>query len=57
MKALTRDQEQELNNRLRGDWDLDPMVGVYDGDTPAERKRRILYGRNIQPVLGIQEDD
>lgn len=47
MKALTRDQEQALNNRLRGDWDLDPMVGVYDGDTPAERKRRIRESANV----------
>lgn len=46
-KALTRDQERELDDRLRGDWDLDPVVGVYDGDTPAERKRRIRENATV----------
>jgi DEAD/DEAH box helicase domain-containing protein len=40
-KALTRDQEAELNDRLRGDWGVDATVGVYDGDTDADRKRQI----------------
>ncbi len=41
MKALSRDQEQELNTKLREDWGLDVSIGVYDGDTPSDRKRRV----------------
>jgi DEAD/DEAH box helicase domain-containing protein len=40
-KALARDQEGTLNDKLRGDWNLDLQVGVYDGDTDSDRKRRI----------------
>lgn len=47
MKALTRDQENELNSKLRGDWKLDVSVGVYDGDTEAERKRGIRHDANV----------
>lgn len=47
MKALTRDQERELNDKLRVDWGLDATVGVYDGDTPADRKRRIRESANV----------
>ena len=47
MKALTRDQEQELNDKLRGDWDLDATVGVYDGDTRSDRKREIRRSANV----------
>ncbi len=47
MKALTRDQENELNTKLRQDWGLDVSVGVYDGDTDAERKRRIRETANV----------
>lgn len=47
MKALTRDQENELNTKLRGDWGLEPEVGVYDGDTKSDRKRRIREHANV----------
>ncbi|SDG28106.1 DEAD/DEAH box helicase [Halorientalis regularis] len=47
MKALSRDQEQELNTKLRDDWGLDLSVGVYDGDTPSDRKRRIRNDCNL----------
>jgi DEAD/DEAH box helicase domain-containing protein len=47
MKALTRDQENELNTKLREDWGLDPEIGVYDGDTKSERKRRIREHANV----------
>ena len=47
MKALTRDQENELNTKLRQDWGLDPEIGVYDGDTKSERKRRIREHANV----------
>ncbi len=47
MKALSRDQEQELNTKLREDWGLDISVGVYDGDTPSDRKRRIREECNL----------
>lgn len=47
MKALTRDQESELNTKLRQDWGLDATVGVYDGDTNSERKRRIRSHANV----------
>lgn len=47
MKALSRDQERELNDKLRDDWGLDVSIGVYDGDTPSERKRRIRTDANV----------
>lgn len=47
MKALTRDQESELNTKLRRDWGLDIEIGVYDGDTKTERKRRIRENANV----------
>ncbi len=47
MKALTRDQETELNDKLRGDWGLDPTIGVYDGDTASDRKREIRTSANV----------
>lgn len=47
MKALSRDQERELNSKLRDDWGLDISIGVYDGDTPSERKRRIRDESNV----------
>ncbi len=47
MKALTRDQERELNDKLREEWGLDPTIGVYDGDTPSDRKRRIRETANV----------
>jgi DEAD/DEAH box helicase domain-containing protein len=47
MKALTRDQEGELNDKLRGDWGLDATVGVYDGDTRSDRKREIRESANV----------
>ncbi|MFB6169238.1 MAG: DEAD/DEAH box helicase [Haloferacaceae archaeon] len=47
MKALTRDQEAELNTKLRQDWGLDVSVGVYDGDTSADDKRRIRETANV----------
>ena len=40
-KALTTDQEKALNDGLRESLELDTTVGVYDGDTKHERKRRI----------------
>ncbi|CAI49872.1 probable DEAD/DEAH box helicase [Natronomonas pharaonis DSM 2160] len=43
MKALTRDQEQTLNDRFSG-WDVDTRVEVYDGDTKPERKPSIRTG-------------
>jgi len=47
MKALTRDQEQELNTKLGADWGVDPFVAVYDGDTPSDRKRRYRNEANV----------
>jgi DEAD/DEAH box helicase domain-containing protein len=47
MKALARDQERTLNDKLRSDWDLDPTIGVYDGDTESDRKQRIREEANI----------
>ena len=47
MKALTRDQERELNNKLRDDWGLDVKIGVYDGDTPTDRKREIRESADV----------
>jgi DEAD/DEAH box helicase domain-containing protein len=47
MKALARDQERTLNDKLRGDWDVDATVGVYDGDTDQDRKRRIRREANV----------
>jgi DEAD/DEAH box helicase domain-containing protein len=47
MKALTRDQERTLNDKLRDDWGLAPRIGVYDGDTRAEQKRRIRRNANV----------
>ncbi len=47
MKALTRDQESELNAKLRRDWNLDATVGVYDGDTKSDRKRQIRQEANV----------
>jgi DEAD/DEAH box helicase domain-containing protein len=46
-KALTRDQEATLDGTLRDEWGLDPAVGVYDGDTDAERKRRVRGSANV----------
>jgi DEAD/DEAH box helicase domain-containing protein len=39
-KALSRDQEQELNEFF-GDLGLDISVRVYDGDTPQDRRKNI----------------
>ncbi|WP_440991972.1 DEAD/DEAH box helicase [Haloarchaeobius baliensis] len=39
-KALSRDQEQELNE-FYADLGLDLSVQVYDGDTPSDRRRHI----------------
>ena len=47
MKALARDQERTLNEKLRGDWDLDPTIGVYDGDTGSDRKRQVRENANV----------
>jgi DEAD/DEAH box helicase domain-containing protein len=47
MKALARDQEQELNDKLCEDWGLDVSIGVYDGDTPSDRKRRVREECNV----------
>ena len=47
MKALARDQEQTLNDTLRGEWGVDATVGVYDGDTGSEEKRRIRERANV----------
>ncbi|WP_265107912.1 DEAD/DEAH box helicase [Halosolutus halophilus] len=46
-KALSRDQERELNDLLRGTLDLDVTVGVYDGDTKSDEKRRIREEANV----------
>lgn len=40
MKALTRDQEQTLNDRF-AEWNVDARTEVYDGDTKRDRKRDI----------------
>ena len=40
MKALTRDQERTLNDRL-AEWDVDTRTEVYDGDTKQGLKRDI----------------
>ena len=47
MKALARDQEQTLNDKLRGDWNVDTTIGVYDGDTTSDEKRRIRQEANV----------
>lgn len=47
MKALARDQEQTLNDKLRGDWGLDATIGVYDGDTDSDRKQRYRSEANV----------
>lgn len=47
MKALARDQEQTLNDKLRDDWGLDATIGVYDGDTDSDRKQRIRSEANV----------
>ena len=39
-KALSRDQERELNDFF-SDLGLDLTVRVYDGDTPADRRKQI----------------
>jgi len=46
-KALSRDQEQELNEFLRDTLGLDISVGVYDGDTKSEEKSRIRDECNV----------
>jgi DEAD/DEAH box helicase domain-containing protein len=46
-KALTNDQEQALNDRLRGELALDTHVGTYDGDTTDERKRTVRENANV----------
>jgi len=46
-KALTNDQEQALNDRLRGELDLDTHIGTYDGDTKDERKRTVRENANV----------
>ena len=46
-KALTTDQEKALNDGLRDSLELDTTVGVYDGDTKNERKRRIRETANV----------
>jgi len=46
-KALSRDQEQELNEFLRNTLGLDISVGVYDGDTKSEEKSRIRDECNV----------
>ncbi|WP_254824915.1 DEAD/DEAH box helicase [Haloglomus halophilum] len=47
MKALARDQEEALTNKLRHDWNLDPHIGTYDGDTKSEQKQRLRENANI----------
>ena len=47
MKALTRDQEASLNDKLRQDWELDVHVGTYDGDTTREQKQRVREQANV----------
>ena len=46
-KALTTDQEKALNDGLRDTLDLETTIGVYDGDTKNERKRRIRETANV----------
>lgn len=46
-KALSRDQERELNDLFRGTLGLDVTVGVYDGDTRSEEKARIREDANV----------
>jgi len=46
-KALSRDQEQELNALFRETFGLDITVGVYDGDTKSEEKSRIRENANV----------
>jgi len=46
-KALTNDQEQALNDRLRGELDLETHIGTYDGDTKDERKRTVRENANV----------
>jgi len=46
-KALSRDQEQELNEFLRNTLGLEISVGVYDGDTKSEEKSRIRDECNV----------
>ncbi|WP_254765070.1 DEAD/DEAH box helicase [Natrinema marinum] len=55
-KALSRDQERELND-LFDALGLDVTVGVYDGDTKREEKRRIREEANvvITNVAGLNQ--
>lgn len=46
-KALSRDQERELNELFRGTFGLDITVGVYDGDTKSKAKARIRENANV----------
>ncbi len=45
-KALSRDQEQELNDFFDA-LGVDTSVRVYDGDTPAERRPRIRESADV----------
>ncbi len=45
-KALSRDQEQALNE-LYDTLDLDITVGVYDGDTEQDTKRKVRNNANV----------
>lgn len=45
-KALSRDQQTELNS-LYDDMGLDIDIGVYDGDTDSDEKRRIREESDI----------
>ncbi|MFA9518068.1 DEAD/DEAH box helicase [Halopenitus sp. H-Gu1] len=46
-KALSRDQERELNDLLRNTLGLDITIGVYDGDTKSEAKSRIRENATV----------
>lgn len=45
-KALSRDQKTELGD-LYSNFDIDIDIGVYDGDTETEEKRRIRRESNL----------
>jgi DEAD/DEAH box helicase domain-containing protein len=45
-KALSRDQKEEIK-KLYDDLGLNIDIGVYDGDTPRDEKRRIRQESNV----------
>ena len=47
MRALTRNQYEAIRELLTETLGLDVELGVYDGDTPSERKKAIRKNANV----------